>query len=273
MRLNFDDPPARGILSVEFVEAEYDANYVDAARPQTYCIVWVLEKIKWRRRKSQPAAGLRPAWGAAFDFDEVRDDSKVVVDVWCKGELAGAHDEFFGKVTLRIDELLRKPAGAWHELVPGRIQLRMGWTPTAPDGGATGATVPLLLDAAGAPPPRPFDEPMATACAAARVRAAAHAAPRPPAPAPAPAPAGRDVVRSVHAEVTTQPIADRPADEYGDEEFEEEPVEDEFEEMVVDSVAQRTKAPPAMAPSPAPRSRRRRRCRRRSRRRRRAARR
>ena len=120
MRLNFDDPPARGILSVEFVEAEYDANYVDAARPQTYCIVWVLEKIKWRRRKSQPAAGLRPAWGAAFDFDEVRDDSKVVVDVWCKGELAGAHDEFFGKVTLRIDELLRKPAGAWHELVPGR---------------------------------------------------------------------------------------------------------------------------------------------------------
>ena len=48
MRLNFDDPPARGILSVEFVEAEYDANYVDAARPQTYCIVWVLEKIKWR---------------------------------------------------------------------------------------------------------------------------------------------------------------------------------------------------------------------------------
>ena len=33
MRLNFDDPPARGILSVEFVEAEYDANYVDAARP------------------------------------------------------------------------------------------------------------------------------------------------------------------------------------------------------------------------------------------------
>ena len=65
MRLNFDDPPARGILSVEFVEAEYDANYVDAARPQTYCIVWVLEKIKWRRRKSQPAAGLRPAWGAA----------------------------------------------------------------------------------------------------------------------------------------------------------------------------------------------------------------
>ena len=128
MRLNFDDPPARGILSVEFVEAEYDANYVDAARPQTYCIVWVLEKIKWRRRKSQPAAGLRPAWGAAFDFDEVRDDSKVVVDVWCKGELAGAHDEFFGKVTLRINELLRKPAGAWHELVPGRIQLRMGWT-------------------------------------------------------------------------------------------------------------------------------------------------
>ena len=74
MRLNFDDPPARGILSVEFVEAEYDANYVDAARRQTYCIVWVLEKIKWRRRKSQPAAGLRPAWGAAFDFDEVRDD-------------------------------------------------------------------------------------------------------------------------------------------------------------------------------------------------------
>ena len=74
MRLNFDDPPARGILSVEFVEAEYDANYVDAARPQTYCIVWVLEKIKWRRRKSQPAAGLRPAWGAAFDFDEVRDE-------------------------------------------------------------------------------------------------------------------------------------------------------------------------------------------------------
>ena len=198
MRLNFDDPPARGILSVEFVEAEYDANYVDAARPQTYCIVWVLEKIKWRRRKSQPAAGLRPAWGAAFDFDEGRDDSKVVVDVWCKGELAGAHDEFFGKVTLRIDELLRKPAGAWHELVPGRIQLRMGWTPTAPDGGATGATVPLLLDAAGAPPPRPFDEPMATGMPPPPAYAP------PPAPAPAPAPVAP-------AAAAPAPVAEAPA--------------------------------------------------------------
>ena len=71
--------PSLGGLTVRFVEAEYDADYVTGAM-DTYCIVWLLEKTRWKRRKSRTwgrAQGdpMHPEWGQEFEFYDVRDDA------------------------------------------------------------------------------------------------------------------------------------------------------------------------------------------------------
>lgn len=92
--------PSLGGLTVRFVEAEYDADYVTGAM-DTYCVVWLLEKTRWKRRKSRTwgrAQGdpMHPEWGQEFEFYDVRDDSKVVIDVWNK-QVGGEADQFLGK--------------------------------------------------------------------------------------------------------------------------------------------------------------------------------
>jgi hypothetical protein len=74
----------------------------------------------------------------------VRGDCKLVIDVWNKGCPTGSHHEFFGKVTLKLSELLAKPTSAWHELLPGRVHIEVRWTPFI-DGRQAGETVLLSL--------------------------------------------------------------------------------------------------------------------------------
>jgi len=121
-----------------------------------------LEKVKWRRRKTQPRgrhAGeepLRPRWDEQFVLEDVRDDSKLAVDVWNVRD--GVADEFFGKVTIVISEALQSPAPAWHELLPGRVQLWVSWTPYVDGDSTVGEPVVLTLPPPeGASLPRPAD--------------------------------------------------------------------------------------------------------------------
>ena len=51
---------------------------------------------------------MAPQWDEEFEFDEVRADSKAVIDVWNQGE----PEVYFGKVTMRLDEVLTKIKGA-----------------------------------------------------------------------------------------------------------------------------------------------------------------
>ena len=92
--------PSLGGLTVRFVEAEYDADYVTGAM-DTYCMVWLLEKTRWKRRKSRVwgrAQGdpMHPEWEQEFEFYDVRDDAKAVIDVWNK-QVGGEADQFLGK--------------------------------------------------------------------------------------------------------------------------------------------------------------------------------
>ena len=175
--------PSLGNLTVRVVEAVYDAEFV-SGQLDTYCALWLLESVKWRRRKSAKWGSkrgddpMRPQWDQEFEFDEVRDDAKIVVDVWNADD--SGKEDFLGKVTLRLADLLLKPAPAWFELVPGRICLQLGWTALTATGDPAADPVPLSLPASAAVqqqqrPPPPPDE----------VKVAAPA----PVPAPAPAPA------------------------------------------------------------------------------------
>ena len=97
--------PSLGGLTVRFVEAEYDADYVTGAM-DTYCMVWLLEKTRWKRRKSRTwgrAQGdpMHPEWGQEFEFYDVRDDAKAVIDVWNK-QVGGEADQFLGKALRRL---------------------------------------------------------------------------------------------------------------------------------------------------------------------------
>ena len=90
---------------MRFVEAEYDADYVTGAM-DTYCMVWLLEKTRWKRRKSRTwgrAQGdpMHPEWGQEFEFYDVRDDAKAVIDVWNK-QVGGEADQFLGKALRRL---------------------------------------------------------------------------------------------------------------------------------------------------------------------------
>jgi len=136
-----------GTVQIRFIEAIYEDVYVEGP-VRTYCDAWILEKSKWRRRRSQQRGQgpgedpMHPRWGEGFEIEDVRDDSKVVIDVWNSAAAAGSNDDFFGKVTLRLSELLVKPTVAWHELLPGQVHLQLTWIPTM-DGEPTGE--PMLL--------------------------------------------------------------------------------------------------------------------------------
>ena len=143
---------------MRLVEAAYDDEFFPGVM-RTYCTVWLLEKVKWRRRKTARVWGnqgedpLRPQWGDEFDFFDVREDAKVVIDVWNTNQLVsrsnqlqqgdGERDQFIGKVTLRLEQLMLKPADAWHELVPGRIHLQLNWTELTATGDVASAPVAL----------------------------------------------------------------------------------------------------------------------------------
>ena len=116
----------RGTVTLRVIEAHFEEAFVDAPVNSTYCAVCVLEKTRWRRRRSQArgrGAGedpMRPVWNEEFELDEVRDDSRIVVDVWNCAAAGGDSDAFYGKVTLRLAELaLAKLStdAAWHEMV------------------------------------------------------------------------------------------------------------------------------------------------------------
>jgi hypothetical protein len=182
-----------GRLTVGFVSAEFDPDWVDG-HPHSYCVAWLLERVRWRRRKGKPRgrgmgeSPLRPEWGEAFEFDEVPSDAKLAVDVWSVG-VADEADEFLGKVTIRLDDALANPVDAWHKILPGRVQLQLSWQQVGPDGEELGAQVPLSLDEAGSPvraavhrlPPPPSD-------GAARVQGRFPASPPQPPPQPQPHP-------------------------------------------------------------------------------------
>jgi serine/threonine protein phosphatase PrpC len=127
------DAPSLGTLSVSVVSAEYEGDYVDGA-PHTYCALWLLEKVKWRRRKSaQRGRGdgevpLRPRWDETFEFDDVRSDSKLAIDVW-NIPADSSTEEFFGKVTIVLSDAMQSAVAASHELLPGRIEIALRWTP------------------------------------------------------------------------------------------------------------------------------------------------
>lgn len=98
--------PSLGALTVRFVEAEYDDDFVTGASMDTYCMVWLLEKTRWKRRKSRTwgrAQGdpMHPEWGQEFEFYDVRDDAKAVIDVWNK-QVGGEADQFLGKALRRL---------------------------------------------------------------------------------------------------------------------------------------------------------------------------
>ncbi|KAL3923647.1 MAG: hypothetical protein SGPRY_004154, partial [Prymnesium sp.] len=132
--MRLDNPPNWGSLHVRFVEAEYLEDFVEGP-PHTYCVVWLLEKVRWRRRKSKPRGRgegenpMHPVWGDEFELDDVRDDSKLALDVWNVKQGAEAEEEYFGKVWLTISDALLQPISAWHDLVPGRLQVMITWTP------------------------------------------------------------------------------------------------------------------------------------------------
>jgi len=86
---------------------------------------------------------MRPVWGDEFEFDDVRDDSKLALDVWNIRQGGASEDEFFGKIWLTISDAIRRPMASWHELVPGRLQVVLTWTPY--QGDALGDPIPLTL--------------------------------------------------------------------------------------------------------------------------------
>ena len=156
-----------GTLEVRVVRAEYDSAFLESPRPHTFCALWVLEKVKWRRRKSalrghgKGESPLQPVWDESFTFEDVRSDSKVAIDVWNVPGGANAH-EFFGKTTVSIAQALQAPVAAWNELLPGRVHIALYWTPQL-ESEDLGERVALTLPAHETPqqalppsaPPRP----------------------------------------------------------------------------------------------------------------------
>lgn len=228
--MRLDDPPNWGSLLVRFVEAQYDEQYVEGT-PHTYCCVWLLEKVRWRRRKCRPRGRgpgedpMHPSWGDEYEFADVRDDSKVAIDVWNVG-IGGAADEFYGKVWLQLSDVIRKPISAWHDLVPGRVQVYLEWTPYVDD--TLGHTIALTL-----PPSKVEVVPAETA----PPKVAVVAPPKAMAPPPLPQPV---------EEVVSAPLtrATGTADEV--EEIEE------IEEMVEIQAAPARVVPPVPVAPPKP---------------------
>lgn len=144
MRVDWGEAPPRGTFSVTVRRAEYEAEYVGEGKPSTYCVLWVLEPTRRRRRRTAVARHAMSAeWQQTFHLDDTSADATAVVDVW--RERDGGSDEYFGKVTLPVAEL-RPPSAAWHELVQGRIELSASFErdvspdqSAPPEGGVLGA--------------------------------------------------------------------------------------------------------------------------------------
>ena len=137
--------PTWGTLTVKLVSAEFDAPYLNgsAQNANSFCGLWLLEKVKWRRRKSKRARGASPQWDETWVFEDVRSDSKFAVDVYNVPDAGGA-DEFFGKVTISIEDALKAPVAAWRDLLPGKVQLNMSWQDQYP-GDQLGERIQLTL--------------------------------------------------------------------------------------------------------------------------------
>eukprot|EP00967_Tisochrysis_lutea_P077681 scaffold105562_cov30-Tisochrysis_lutea.AAC.1 len=138
-----------GTVRLRLVEAFYEEELIEGP-VRSYCNAWLLEKTRWRRRHTAESAEdpLHPRWDQTFEVEGVRDDAKVVVDVYNAAAPEGSYNEFFGKVTLKLSELLTRPTSAWHELLPGRIHIQLFWIPTM-DGEPTGAPILLTLPESG----------------------------------------------------------------------------------------------------------------------------
>mmetsp|Transcript_69798 Transcript_69798/g.115924 ORF Transcript_69798/g.115924 Transcript_69798/m.115924 type:complete len:698 (+) Transcript_69798:40-2133(+) len=140
------DEEELGRITLLVAEAVFDKRF--AQKPlNTYCFIRILEPGKWRLRRSQPWQGddpFHPQWNASFEVDDVLADSKIVVDIFNKLPDANGKDEFIGKVTLRLAELMREPAAAQHDIGFGTIKLQLSWEGITPDGDLCGAPTWLI---------------------------------------------------------------------------------------------------------------------------------
>ena len=92
------------------------------------------------------------------------------------------------QVTLRLADLLTKPAAAWHELMFGQLHVQLSWTELAATGDAAAAPVPLTLTTGRLRAPAAATSP-GKRSEATEIPKAAPVPVSAPAPAPAPAPA------------------------------------------------------------------------------------
>lgn len=125
--------PARGTLTLTVRRAEYEDEYVGDGDPSTYCVFWVLEPTRRRRRRTVVARRTMNAeWHQTFALDDTSAEAKAVIDVWRERE--GGEDEYFGKVTLPVAQLRATGEAAWYELVQGKLELSASFTrDTSPD--------------------------------------------------------------------------------------------------------------------------------------------
>ncbi|KAJ1616891.1 hypothetical protein T492DRAFT_1103858, partial [Pavlovales sp. CCMP2436] len=175
--LDYGEAPARGTLTVTVFGAEFEPDYVDGDESScsTYCVLWVLEPTRRRRRRTVLAPRtMHPAWQQVFSLDDTSAEAKVVVDVWreLEGKAEGGADDYFGKVTLRANDL--PPLAKLYELVQGSIKLSASFV-------ADGS--PDTSDVSEAEP-----KPESIGRAAAALPAAAYREPPAPAAQPRPAP-------------------------------------------------------------------------------------
>ena len=127
MPFDLDAAPPRGTLTVTVRRADFEADFVGAADPSTYCILWILEPTRRRRRRTVVARRtMSPEWHETFALDDTSAEATAVIDVWRERE--GSTDEYFGKVTLPVAEL-RTLHSAHYELVQGRIELSAIFAP------------------------------------------------------------------------------------------------------------------------------------------------
>ena len=56
------------------------------------------QDVAWGHAQGDP---MHPEWGQEFEFYDVRDDAKAVIDVWNK-QVGGEADQFLGKALRRL---------------------------------------------------------------------------------------------------------------------------------------------------------------------------
>jgi hypothetical protein len=149
------------------------------------------------------------------------------------------------QVTLRLADLLTKPAAAWHELMFGQLHVQLSWTELAATGAADAAPVPLTLTTGRLRAP-------AAATSPGKRSAAAEVSPKAaPAPAPAPAPAQKaKVMAPPPRQPSAAAVMPPPPAALADEIEEVEAYTDDDDEFEPDSPP---KPPPAAAAASAAR--------------------